>query len=80
MAKGHKILLGATVEPQLIKELDALRGEVPRSRLVERALNWYLKELERNGKLQGWKVGRHSSHVAESTQPLSAVGMVDSNG
>jgi metal-responsive CopG/Arc/MetJ family transcriptional regulator len=62
MAKGHKILLGATVDPQLIKELDALRGEVPRSRIVERVLNQYLQSVMNEKKLRGVEVG--SSHLA----------------
>jgi hypothetical protein len=42
MSKGHKYTLGATVEPKLVQEIDAIRGEVPRSRVIERALNEYL--------------------------------------
>jgi len=47
--KGNKDVLGVTVQPQLIKELDAYRGLVPRSRIVEKALNECL-ERERQKK------------------------------
>ena len=36
-------MLGVTVEPKLVKEIDELRGEIPRSRVVERALNQFIE-------------------------------------
>jgi hypothetical protein len=48
MGKTQKAMLGASVQPKLIKELDELRGEVPRSRHVEKALNLYLEGLRAN--------------------------------
>jgi metal-responsive CopG/Arc/MetJ family transcriptional regulator len=41
--KGQKYMLGVTVEPKLVKEIDELRGEIPRSRVVERALNQFIE-------------------------------------
>jgi hypothetical protein len=38
----NKLNLGATVQPELVKALDEFRGEVPRSRVVEKALTEFL--------------------------------------
>ena len=38
-------MLGVTVSPELIKQVDEFRGEVPRSRIVERALKQFLEFL-----------------------------------
>jgi predicted transcriptional regulator len=43
--KESKIYLGATVDPETIRKLDKIRGEIPRSRLVEKAI---VQFLERN--------------------------------
>jgi len=62
--KGQqKYMLGASVEPELVKQIDALRGEVPRSRVVERALNHYLEEQERKN-LQDTSSVASLEHVA----------------
>jgi predicted membrane GTPase involved in stress response len=46
-SKGCKYYLSATVEPEMIKRIDAIRGEVPRSRIVvDRALSQYLDNVE----------------------------------
>jgi hypothetical protein len=34
-------LFAATVEPQTLQETDSLRGDIPRSRWIERALKMY---------------------------------------
>jgi len=44
--KGCKYYLSATVEPEMVKRIDALRGEIPRSRIVDRALSQYLDNVE----------------------------------
>jgi hypothetical protein len=47
MAKGHKVQLAVTVEPELVKQLDSLRHEdVPRSRQVERVLTQYVISMK----------------------------------
>ena len=50
-------MLGVTVNSELIKEIDEFRGEVPRSRVVERALNQYLERvrLTESKNLEGLK-------------------------
>jgi hypothetical protein len=78
MTRGNKFMLGATVEPQVVKELDAIRGEIPRSRIVERALNWYLKEVERNRRLQGVEVG--TTHQAAAITNTYRIGGNDASG
>jgi len=40
--KGLKYILGASISPELVAKIDAVRGQVPRSRIVENALNQYL--------------------------------------
>ncbi len=48
------------------KRLDEIRGDIPRSRVVARAINRYLGELERNGKLQDSRIGTPTSQAAAS--------------
>jgi metal-responsive CopG/Arc/MetJ family transcriptional regulator len=44
MSRGYKYLMTCSLQPDLVKELDALKGEdVPRSRFVERVLNQYVE-------------------------------------
>ena len=50
--RGYKYYLNATVEPETIKKIDAFRGMIPRSRIVNKALNQYL-ERELGTKAQG---------------------------
>jgi hypothetical protein len=42
-ARGGWAFLGASIDVGTIRELDRIRGEVPRSRLVERALKQFLE-------------------------------------
>ena len=45
--QGREAMFGVTVRPQTLTEVDKLRGDIPRSRYVERALimyNSYVKE------------------------------------
>lgn len=52
--KVEKRCLSVTVDPEVIEALDEIRGEVPRSRLAERALLQFLKrESRRNNKAHG---------------------------
>ena len=46
--KGYKYYLGATVDPETVKRIDRMRGEIPRSRVVERALLQFLERGEKN--------------------------------
>ena len=58
-----------SVEPDLIKILDDLRGEVPRSRQVEHVLRNYVEnemKLKLKG-LQGSNVYQAQDHPATST-------------
>jgi hypothetical protein len=41
--KGDWVFLGASINPKTMRELERFRGEVPRSRVVERALRQYLE-------------------------------------
>jgi hypothetical protein len=41
--RGYKFYLGATVDPETVERIDSIRGEVPRSRVVERALQQFLE-------------------------------------
>lgn len=41
--KSGLVFLGSTVSGEVIKEIDQRRGEIPRSRVVERALRQYLE-------------------------------------
>jgi predicted transcriptional regulator len=43
---GPKKSLTVTVGPKVINILDELRGEIPRSRLVERALQQFIEREE----------------------------------
>jgi hypothetical protein len=47
---GPKKSLTVTVGPKLINLLDQLRGEVPRSRLVEKALQQFIERGKVRGK------------------------------
>ena len=49
--RGKKTILGASVTPEVIRQIDEYRGEVPRSRIIERALNQFLEANVKN--LQG---------------------------
>jgi predicted transcriptional regulator len=51
--KESKIYLGATVNPETVRRLDKIRGEIPRSRLVEKAI---MQFLERNA--QGERIDK----------------------
>lgn len=44
---GPKKSLTVTVGPKVINILDQLRGEVPRSRLVEKALTQFIEREEK---------------------------------
>ena len=41
-ARGSWAFLGASIDVGTIREIDRIRGEVPRSRIVERALKQFL--------------------------------------
>ncbi len=64
-SKGQKCVFGVSVDPKLIEELDAFRGEVPRSRVVERALNQFLEANVKNN-LQGPQVSTPVAQAAET--------------
>ncbi len=46
-------LFAATVEPQTLQETDSLRGDIPRSRWVERALQRYNASVKGEGEGEG---------------------------
>ena len=46
--KEPKVILGAFVDPALIKKIDAMRGQVPRSRIVEEVMTAFVKAMEEN--------------------------------
>ena len=50
MSKNTKNL-GTSVKPQLLQEVDSIRGEVPASRIVERALRRFLLDVK-TGKVE----------------------------
>jgi predicted transcriptional regulator len=43
LQNGNKLYLGTCVDPAVMRGLDNLRGEIPRSRIVERALKQFLE-------------------------------------
>jgi hypothetical protein len=54
--QGREAMFGVTVRPQTLTEVDQLRGDIPRSRYVERALIMYNSYMKKEGKttlLQG---------------------------
>lgn len=53
LQNGNKLYLGACVDPWVMKGLDNIRGEIPRSRIVESALKLY---LEKQPQTQGERV------------------------
>jgi len=57
--------LGAFVQPETLKQLDAFRGEVPRSRVIERAVNQYLQASSK--KLQGPQISTPAAQAAPTT-------------
>ena len=42
-ARGKWAFMGASISVDLIRELDQFRGEIPRSRVIERALRQFLE-------------------------------------
>jgi metal-responsive CopG/Arc/MetJ family transcriptional regulator len=47
-ARGRLAFLGTSINVNLIREVDQFRGEIPRSRIIERALRQFLeRERER---------------------------------
>jgi hypothetical protein len=38
---------GAKIDPQLLREVDRVRGDIPRSRFISRALARYLDDIKR---------------------------------
>ena len=49
-ARGNWAFLGTSIKVGTIRELDRFRGEIPRSRIVERALNQFLERESQNNK------------------------------
>jgi hypothetical protein len=50
-ARGSWVFVGASINTNVIRQLDRFRGEIPRSRIVERALRQYLER--ESGNTQG---------------------------
>jgi metal-responsive CopG/Arc/MetJ family transcriptional regulator len=67
MVKGLKFMLGATVSPELVREIDAFRGEVPRSRVVERALKQYLQSVSTKNLQSPQAIGTRVGSTAITT-------------
>ena len=42
-ARGRLAFLGTSINVNLIREVDQFRGEIPRSRIIERALRQFLE-------------------------------------
>jgi hypothetical protein len=51
MTEKNTAMLGTSVKPSLLDAIDAIRGEIPRSRIVERALHRFLVDIA-DGKVQ----------------------------
>jgi hypothetical protein len=67
ISKGYKLCVTCTIEPEVVKELDSIRGElIPRFRLVEMVLKQYV-ETKRKERLQSASVG-----VGETSEALAA--------
>jgi hypothetical protein len=68
-------MFGVTVHPQTLKETDSLRGDVPRSRWVERALIMYnasmMKEGEGENNNNDNNSGVRGSKVTSQAVPTS---------
>jgi hypothetical protein len=63
-------VFAATVTPQLLKETDSLRGDLPRSRWVERALIMYNASVKREAE----KGGNMNVNFSPRLQGTSMVG------
>jgi hypothetical protein len=63
-------VFAATVTPQLLKETDSLRGDLPRSRWVERALIMYNASVKREAE----KGGNMNVNFSPRLQGASMVG------
>jgi metal-responsive CopG/Arc/MetJ family transcriptional regulator len=62
---------GVVMPRQVLQKLDEVRGDIPRSKFIQRLAEKALRDLEereneRNVKLPGLKVGRHTSQAAAS--------------
>jgi metal-responsive CopG/Arc/MetJ family transcriptional regulator len=77
MPRGNpKIIMSVSVEPKLVKQLDATKGEdVPRSRFVERVLNGYLEGRHKEKVHDTLSVG--SSRVSSTDKHKSSFFVVE---
>lgn len=48
--KESKIMLAACVDPELIKRIDHIRGQVPRSRVIEEVMTHFVTAMENRDK------------------------------
>ena len=51
-ARGRWAFLGASINPETWRDLERFRGEIPRSRIVERALKQYLERQRETERLE----------------------------
>ena len=53
--KESKFVLGVTVDHELIKRIDAIRGSIPRSRVVEEVLTHFVTAIEKEKRQEKWR-------------------------
>ena len=46
LKKENKVILGAFVDPWLIRRIDEMRGQVPRSRIIEEVMMAFVKAVD----------------------------------
>lgn len=80
MTKGHKIGVTVTIEPQLLKDLDVMRGLVPRSRLVEIVLTDYVESQRRKMKEEVKEDAGLPSFRGEGTPSIATSATQDRGG
>jgi hypothetical protein len=56
LKKETKVMLGACVDPELIKRIDPIRRLIPRSRIVEEMLTQVINAME-SGKRNATTIG-----------------------
>ena len=70
MSRGYKYFMSCSVQPELVKELDALKGEdVPRSRFVERVLKQYVENRKKEERATASSVVQAPEAAAAEVNP-----------
>jgi hypothetical protein len=60
---------GVTVTPQIVRETDQLRGDIPRSRWVERALRMYNTSVKENDEEAKGVMGSQATNPSPAVTP-----------